>query len=110
MGIMMASFLICPGQIKSDPTGWLAGWLACLSCRGVVYRLGLAGEGSMLNWQLWQFWQTIQPLPATPSPSKRSGPPHLKLGFCGAGGYVPLRSGRCGILGSVAVRARRLHR
>lgn len=30
----MASFLICPGQIKSGPTGWLAG-LACLSCRGV---------------------------------------------------------------------------
>lgn len=45
--------------------------------------------------------KTIEPLPATPSPSKRPGPPHLRLGFCGAGcGYVVqynLRSGRCGI-------------
>lgn len=68
----MASSLICPGQIKSGATGWLAGLtFACLSCRG-VYRIGLAGEGVLgllcmgSFWRFWQCWQDNRTAPGDP--------------------------------------------
>lgn len=85
VGIMMASFLICPDEIKSGSTGWLGGLSVC----HVVVSIGRScGRRQRPQLAALAVLADNRTAPGDAFTSKKPGPPHSQRGFCGAGGYV----------------------
>lgn len=102
-------YLPRPNQIRPD---WLVGRADLLPVCHVVVSIGsvlrVKGSWDCCAWAAsgssGSAGKTIEPLPATPSPSKKPGPPHLRLGSLWGRVWVrTLRSGRCGIFWAVLV-------